>query len=316
VDRWVFCALHAQLRIVNKMIDVFCHVLYDKDNHAKLDELVAAIKANGVPYFSWKLTTTKSGNRQIDVTTLNGPDCLKVLEVLSKAALVKGLLPVPAKVMKAELTKAMLDGAPKAECIARAEKAREEAQDTIAHWQAAWANFNALNKIMQEPAPSPAEQQAFEEYVGLWADNFGPVMWDGDGSVYIHIVHSHAIPLMRRLGSIGKYSQQGFERAHKVHRLIYSRATSHDGGESEVSSIEQIFYVLLRRLEYYWGLPNLKPDATKQFIAEAMALPGFRCPSAKDMESSSSAHPVINYIFVEEDGKSTATVPSKKRKAN
>ena len=45
---------------------------------------------------------------------------------------------------------------------------------------------------------------------------------------YGHLTIEHAPMLMRRFRSMTRYSNQGFEAAHKLQRQLYSRATNHD----------------------------------------------------------------------------------------
>ncbi|KAK3736692.1 hypothetical protein QZH41_011485, partial [Actinostola sp. cb2023] len=65
---------------------------------------------------------------------------------------------------------------------------------------------------------------------------FGISLGSGD---YGHLTVEHSSMLLRIHRSFVKYSNQGFEASHKVHRALYSRATSHD--QAEVGqSLEQI----------------------------------------------------------------------------
>lgn len=45
---------------------------------------------------------------------------------------------------------------------------------------------------------------------------------------YGHLVIDHSAMLLRYFRSFYKYSGQGFEASHKLHRSLYSKATSHD----------------------------------------------------------------------------------------
>ncbi|KAJ7377138.1 hypothetical protein OS493_030733 [Desmophyllum pertusum] len=54
---------------------------------------------------------------------------------------------------------------------------------------------------------------------------FGVSLGTGD---YGHLTIEHAPMLMRRFRSMTRYSNQGFEAAHKLQRQLYSRATNHD----------------------------------------------------------------------------------------
>ena len=56
---------------------------------------------------------------------------------------------------------------------------------------------------------------------------FGTTLGTGD---YGHLTIDHSAMLLRLHRSFSKYSNQGFEASHKVHRALYSRATCHDQG--------------------------------------------------------------------------------------
>lgn len=45
---------------------------------------------------------------------------------------------------------------------------------------------------------------------------------------YGHLVVDHSAMLLRHFRSMYKYSGQGFESSHKLHRQLYSKATNHD----------------------------------------------------------------------------------------
>ena len=56
---------------------------------------------------------------------------------------------------------------------------------------------------------------------------FGVTLGTGD---YGYLTIDHSAMLLRFHRSLAKYSNQGFEASHKVHRALYSRATDHDQG--------------------------------------------------------------------------------------
>ena len=62
---------------------------------------------------------------------------------------------------------------------------------------------------------------------------FGIHLGTGD---YGHLVIDHSAMLLRQFRSLYKYSGQGFEASHKLHRQLYSRATNHDASEPGQSS--------------------------------------------------------------------------------
>ena len=67
---------------------------------------------------------------------------------------------------------------------------------------------------------------------------FGVHLGTGD---YGHLVIGHSAMLLRQFRSLYKYSGQGFEASHKLHRNLYSKATNHDAsapGQSRKFSLE------------------------------------------------------------------------------
>lgn len=83
---------------------------------------------------------------------------------------------------------------------------------------------------------------------------FGVHLGTGD---YGHLVIDHSAMLLRQFRSLHKYSGQGFEASHKLHRNLYSKATNHDAsapGQSckfslEIKSQFQSFNVYLHILQ-------------------------------------------------------------------
>lgn len=66
---------------------------------------------------------------------------------------------------------------------------------------------------------------------------------------YAHLVLLHTIQIVQRHGSVGLYSQQGFELSNRLHRSIESRASNHRGGRGDVMVTEQLMNNFYGRLE-------------------------------------------------------------------
>ena len=64
-----------------------------------------------------------------------------------------------------------------------------------------------------------------KEWGFLLKQLFGQHLGTGD---YGHLVVDHSAMLLRHFRSMYKYSGQGFESSHKLHRQLYSKATNHD----------------------------------------------------------------------------------------
>ncbi|RMX35758.1 hypothetical protein pdam_00025354 [Pocillopora damicornis] len=80
------------------------------------------------------------------------------------------------------------------------------------------AKFLELSSLSEKLAAIPRVGLPFEKAVGMH-------LGTGD---YGHLVIDHSAMLLRYFRSFYKYSGQGFEASHKLHRSLYSKATSHD----------------------------------------------------------------------------------------
>lgn len=70
---------------------------------------------------------------------------------------------------------------------------------------------------------------------------------------YGHLVIDHSAMLLRQFRSLYKYSGQGFEASHKLHRNLYSKATNHDAsapGQSLDQILTHWFSTMLLSLRY------------------------------------------------------------------
>jgi len=68
---------------------------------------------------------------------------------------------------------------------------------------------------------------------------FGLHLGTGD---YGHLVVDRSAMLLQQFRSFYKYSGQGFESSHKLHRVLYSHATNHDSsGPGQSYKLNQIF---------------------------------------------------------------------------
>ncbi len=79
-----------------------------------------------------------------------------------------------------------------------------------------------------------------EDWKKLFVDRVTP---------YVHIVLLHTMQIVSRHGSIGLYSQQGFELSNRLHRAIENRASNHRGGRGNVTVTEQLINNFYGRLE-------------------------------------------------------------------
>ena len=86
-----------------------------------------------------------------------------------------------------------------------------------------------------------------KEWGFLCRELFGLGLGTGD---YGHLTIEHSPMLVRRFKSMARYSNQGFEAAHKVHRQLYAHCTNHDSSASESSSKWYRSYKLKMCLNY------------------------------------------------------------------
>jgi len=113
----------------------------------------------------------------------------------------------------------------------------------ISHFHKCFKGWNEIAKVVRgsEFEDSRDEQiDIFDVKCKLWGfllcHLFGVTLGTGD---YGHLTIDHSAMLFRLHRSFAKYSNQGFEASHKVHRALYSRATNHDQG-GVTQSLDQI----------------------------------------------------------------------------
>ena len=98
----------------------------------------------------------------------------------------------------------------------------------------------AYQKRYSVASPDPENEGCFQSGLDAVDVNF-----------YIHYVVAHMPSLLKRfvpMGlSIGDLSQEGFESSHKYHRLIYARATNHDGGKARPGQRTSMTQILLHQ---------------------------------------------------------------------
>ncbi|KAK3729256.1 hypothetical protein QZH41_008435 [Actinostola sp. cb2023] len=98
---------------------------------------------------------------------------------------------------------------------------------------------------------------------------FGVHLGTGD---YGHLVVDHSAMLLRQFRSLGKYSGQGFEASHKLHRQLFSKATNHDSS-GPGQSLDQILthwyatYLLSLRYKFRQALECINSGNCKQYCS-------------------------------------------------
>jgi hypothetical protein len=115
---------------------------------------------------------------------------------------------------------------------------------------------NSLNPLLVRLADitETNDTDALEEFyadvtdIGMgWLEEYETIFTD-KVTPYVHIVGKHLALLMRESGNaIGIWSQQGFEACHKLIRRIFRSGTTQGGGAMRRSALVQIMQHLFRR---------------------------------------------------------------------
>jgi hypothetical protein len=83
-------------------------------------------------------------------------------------------------------------------------------------------------------------------------------------SHYLHILGCYIVDFLERYDCLIKYSNQGFENSHQLHKLAWKRATNGRGGKINVSPIRKLLLWQFRQvemtlyLELSWNNTNFK----------------------------------------------------------
>jgi len=113
-----------------------------------------------------------------------------------------------------------------------------------------WELWFKICSALQQETVDPTTFSNLEEDLNQFGKQFILTYGEQNVTPYIHIVVCHTMPWLRKYGSIGRYSQQGFEATHKWHKQIYYFSTNHNGKVSQskilTSSIEQILSKIYR----------------------------------------------------------------------
>ena len=98
-------------------------------------------------------------------------------------------------------------------------------------------------------------QKTLDDFQKSFTAKYSPV--EETATPYIHILLCHSKLFFKEYGTLSKFklffknntfrfSQQGLEGSHKLHKSLYFRSTSHDGGKFQKSAILQLFQKIYR----------------------------------------------------------------------
>ena len=214
----VFCGLHARIRIVDKLMAQLAQTAYDKGSQKGVKKLVEAVRQAGVDGFNIDQKTLKP-------TSLIGGNCTKILRNHEKIVASVEEEGSQEKVLSLKIWSSVSE-------IDQGMRAKhEEAQQYLQQETEYSTKIQLLCHNLAE-AYSQRYSCAVDD-----PENEGKHLASLDAAAvnfYLHYVLAHMPTLMERFVgqglSIGDLSQEGFENAHKLHRLIYAKATHHDGG--------------------------------------------------------------------------------------
>jgi len=226
----IYCALHAKLRITNKLMKLLATIAYKQGVLEFFGETVREI---GIHDFeaNYDEGTHNRKAKGVIISSLSGKKCDKVIDNLETIV----------QILFSDI------------CVGTT--ISDEKQDTLMelfyHWR-------SICKIIQDPKMIDSEiidtiDETLIKFGKAWTEIFTV-----DHVIpYIHVVICHTKKFLQEHGSIGMFSQEGFEGAHKLQKRIYYFSTSHDGQVSQskfkVSSIQQILLKFFRMYFLQWG---------------------------------------------------------------
>ncbi len=210
--QFVYCSLHASLRITEKLIE---YVATPIMNTVAFPPLVAALKTN---YGIRVVKPKEKSNRALKVY-LQGNNVKKLMALdHSTQAIAPGLL----------LLYNNYTGD----------------KSLFLSLVTSWATTYQLINQMQDLSLASRHilAQACDLLFTTWK-----FLFPNGVTPYVHIVCKHSIETIELHGSIGKWSQQGFEHTNRLHKQIFRTGTNHNGGLNAVKTPVQTMRNVFRR---------------------------------------------------------------------
>lgn len=241
-ERIIFCSLHAKIRVTSKLLRLLAQTASNNNSER---QFIAAVRRSGWHNFD---TWIPKGSTKIKVTGnftscdlellstlclgITGTKCDKVLENIEQI--------LPTVTMESNVVRL-------------------------------WTEWKWICSILEQTSVvDPNILSELETRIKEWGELYLLRYCDFNVTPYIHMVVCHTVPLLSMHGSIGRYSQQGFEATHKLHKRIYFSSTSHNGHVSQrktpINSIEQLFCKIFRtQILYLYNQPNFRQEVVQLF---------------------------------------------------
>lgn len=228
----VFCGLHARIRIVDKLVAQLAQTAYDHNKQKGVRALVDAVRLSGVKSFN-------IDKKSLEPTSLIGGNCKKIL--LNYKTIVAAVEEDGSE----ELTNSLLIW----ESVAQIDLAmRANAEDAKEYLDPVSKYFNIIEKhcsnLAQAYQARYSSTSPDPDNEGCYVSGLEAV----DVNFYLHYVVAHMPTLLKRFVptglSIGDLSQEGFENAHKYHRLLYAKASLRDGGKARPGQLTSMSTIL------------------------------------------------------------------------
>lgn len=231
---FIFCGLHMRMRITERLIYLMANELYSAKSKSKFD---ARIKSAGIEALEKEL-------EKLEITHLKfSPKKKKNQSELYSTDMTGQLRGYELKKLFNSFNNGHEVTNDTWSKIASLEPVTDNADLTVSLWQ----SWNEIQKYLTRHEPfSPHELQQLNNLIVIFGDAYTRRYSAKRVTPYVHILCAHLVEVLTKHGSIGRYSQEGFEATHKFHRRIFQRASSHRGSRSNVSSILQIFQRIYR----------------------------------------------------------------------
>lgn len=218
IQRHMFCILHLKQRISETLL-----FLLAQQSQKTKDELEANIKRlPGLTRFHFKLEHNKHGR----FFESNHPCMLKGVECNSIFANIKSVL--------------------------KNTGSGTEVETIWTTWSHIIADMEIKSEEMYQSKPRPHEIQSIayskqtrmqwirmriETFLKLLGKKYSDCI---SRSHYLHILGCHLATHLERYDCLMKFSNQGFENSHQLHRRAWKRVTNGGGGRKIVSPIKQL----------------------------------------------------------------------------
>lgn len=118
-----------------------------------------------------------------------------------------------------------------------------------------WKGWAHILEMSSRDEFSESDLVSFRGHINRWGNIFVEYMGVHNVTPYAHLVCAHWIDLIQLHGNLKKFSQDGLEASHRLHNLIYGRATNRSKGNSNGPSantqiMQKIYRGILMETEH------------------------------------------------------------------